>query len=107
MGGITSIYSDAQAVAAQASASAGAVGTYALLGETSTTRTTAGGTQSGSSLQFAGAFSNSSFSSDWVGSTQVGLVGAGGSPSGTWRCMGQSRSSGLTNYGSTMWLRIA
>ena len=60
-------------LAATAGASAGAVGTYAFLGNTSTTTSyAAGSTRSGSGLRY----------------TSSETTGYSGTPSGTWRCKG-------------------
>ena len=82
----------------------GAVGTYAWLGETTTTATAAGGTRAGSGLRYAGNASTASYTNDLVG---VSGVGNGGTPSGTWRAMGRSYGAATPYYGATLWLRIA
>lgn len=100
-------------LAATAGASVGAVGTYAFLGANSTTDYSAGGTTSGSNLRYAGLGGNSS---TWTnnlmpalslcGSIYVG-TGNGGTPSGTWRCMGRAGYGGFGMSGATLWLRIS
>lgn len=69
--------------------SVGAVGTYALLRKTAGSTTNPGGTASGANLEYAGALGDTS----------------GTSPSGTWRCMGYSPSTG--DASTTIWLRIS
>jgi hypothetical protein len=101
-----------QVLTATAGASVGAVGTYALLGETSITSTSPGNTRAGSNLRYAG-FSRSNNS--WTSSEFRGVVVQGGSstPSGTWRAMGYSASRNANDpydpagYGATVWLRIS
>ena len=88
---------------ATASATAGAVGTYATLSRPSSTSgtDTPGATLAGSSLRYAGANSYST-------SGTIAMI-SGTTPSGTWRCMGYSvASSGCVIYaGATLWLRIS
>ena len=91
-------------------ADAGAVGTYAFLGETSgTTGTTFGGTRAGSALRPAGIRAPSSFANTGPGFT--GHSGQDTALSGTWRCMGVSRSvvtgAESNDFGATLWLRIS
>lgn len=93
---------------ATAGASVGAVGTYAFLGEASTTSTAAGGTQSGSNLRYVGVGANAAWSNTVVGAGQFG--GNGGTPAGTWRCMGRSLyivGCFINFYPATLWLRIS
>jgi hypothetical protein len=87
-----------QVLTATAGASAGAVGTYSLLQGTTligqlTTRTATGATIAGSSLRYS--------------STQI--PSGGGTPSGTWRCMGIERNNNSENTSQviTLWLRIS
>lgn len=88
-----------------AGASLGANGTYAWLGETTTSDTAAGATRAGSNLRYAGYSANVSHTND---STAIGTgAGNGGTPAGTWRAMGRSYGSGATRYGATLWLRIS
>ena len=82
----------------------GAVGTYAWLGETTTTDTAAGATRAGSTLRYAGNYA-SSYSTDTTGGGTVG-VGNGGTPSGTWKAMGRAFSN-TSFYPATLWLRIS
>jgi hypothetical protein len=94
-------------LAATAGASVGAVGTYAWLGETTTTLTNAGGTRAGSGLRYAGISGAFSATSD-VQFAQS--TGNGGTPAGTWRCMGRSYNlqiNGNDGFGYTLWLRIS
>lgn len=73
-------------------ASAGALGTYAFLRHINKTiNLTTGSTVSGSSLSY----------------TNAGSGAVGGSPSGTWRCMGRIISSSEDNANTTLFLRIA
>lgn len=83
----------------------GAIGTYAWLGDTSTTSTAAGGTRAGSNLRYAGISATTSFTNDATVSSSH--VGNGGTPSGTWRCMGRSSNVTGSNYPATLWLRIS
>ena len=91
-------------VDALASVPVGSVGSYAFLGETSTTSTVPGGTRAGSALRYAGVSSNVSWSN-----TSLSIAGAGSTTAltGTWRCMGISSNSSGSNYPATLWLRIA
>lgn len=93
-----------QVLSATAGASVGAVGTYAFLGETTTTTTSAGGTRDGSNLRYAGIYGSPGYFS----STEVNTIsgsGNGGTPAGTWRAMGRIYSSG--SAGASIWLRIS
>jgi Tfp pilus assembly protein PilV len=87
---------------ATAGASAGAVGTYALLWDsTSTSGRLPGVTLAGSSLQYAATS---------IGGTVAGNSGT--SPAGTWRLMGASGwSNGSASSGvgtrTSVWLRIS
>lgn len=100
----------AQVLTATAGASAGAVGTYAFLGETSLTNTAVGGTRAGSALRYVAVQGNPY---PWQSAGASGLArytAFGSAPAGTWRCMGQSTSStaGCTeHYPATLWLRIS
>lgn len=102
----------AQVLTATAGASVGAVGTYALLGETSITTTSPGNTRAGSGLRYAGFGKNST---GWQNGDRRGTTMYGGSsaPSGTWRAMGYGVSLGANDpydpaaYGATLWLRIS
>jgi len=76
---------------ATSGASVGAVGTYALLLNLSASPFAAGNTTTGSNLSYTSADGS----------------GGGGSPSGTWRCMGTSAASGGANASTTLWLRIS
>lgn len=73
-----------------AAASVGDVGTYALLGRTTSTAMSPGATVAGSSLRYVSAQSN-------AGDTPT-------APSGTWRCMGYHNAS---TYAGTVFLRIS
>jgi hypothetical protein len=93
----------AEVLTATAGASAGAVGTYALLVSSglinaSTTRTATGATIAGSSLRYSAVMNSSSINTT-----------GGGTPSGTWRCMGIERNSDGSNNNTvlTLWLRIS
>lgn len=88
----------AQVLSATAGASVGAVGTYALLYDTTGGGLAAGGTRAGSALRYA----NVSGGADGTGSS--------GTPSGTWRLMGYTVFSCCTpqrEYRTTVWLRIS
>jgi hypothetical protein len=87
-----------QVLTATAGASAGAVGTYAWLGEfglggTSTWRAV-GSTVAGSSLKYTNG------SADAAGSSNL-------APAGTWRIMGDMNSSTQTVNKVSLWLRIS
>jgi hypothetical protein len=92
-----------QVLTATAGASVGAVGTYAFLGETTTTTTAAGATRAGSSLRYAGIRSADTFGGDTCAGSFTG-IGNGGTPSGTWRAMGRALNGG---YPATLWLRVS
>lgn len=94
-----------QVLNATASASVGAVGTYAMLVKIGTRGTNpgaigAGGTVAGSLMGYAGAHISSP--------NQYS-----GSPAGTWRCMGFANIGSYSDYGTvyyrlaTLYLRIA
>lgn len=90
---------------ATASASLGAVGSYAfLLQATGTVGLAAGSTLAGSSLRYVG--------SPGLSNTQGG-GSSSGTPSGTWRAMGYPTATqfnvygGFAVYGATLWLRIS
>lgn len=86
-----------QVLTATAGASAGAVGAYSFLVTSSAVST--GNTIAGSNTRYANANSN------YAG----GFNNVGGTPSGTWRCMGSSHGSGpYGNYFySCLFLRIS
>ena len=87
------VVSTSTVLSATAGASLGAVGTYAFLGGGSTNTTyVAGSTYAGSGLRYAGA-SKSTFS--FNSTAYRGLVSGGtvgGTPSGTWRAMGNAQA---------------
>lgn len=74
--------------------SVGAVGTYAMLRNNSSTLNTQGSTLSGSNLMYSPA---------------RGWGTVSGSPSGTWMCMGRAGGSGynISEERVTIWLRIS
>ena len=78
-------------------ATAGAVGTYALLWRVdATTANSFGDTLAGSNLRAANTYANGSYSNFGYGSSSM---------SGTWRCMGQTGIyNGSTAYSSTIWM---
>ena len=78
-------------------ATAGAVGTYALLWRTDSGSGYAfGGTLAGSNLKPANTYHNGGYSNFGYGSTSV---------SGTWRCMGETGVyNGGTAYNATIWM---
>lgn len=86
-----------------AGASAGAVGTYAFLRDTSAgTTTTFGNTQAGSGLAPAGMLA--------FGTNQNVRIQTNGSVSGTWRCMGYSYTEPCCvgqARSATVWIRIS
>jgi hypothetical protein len=83
-------------LAAEAGATAGAVGTYAFLRLAGGTNLNAGATQAAASLTYAGITSDSG----GTGVTQSGAV------SGTWRLMGYMQRTCATSVAS-LWLRIS
>lgn len=93
-----------QVLSATAGASAGAVGTYAFLGALSAFSVTVGTNYAGSSFVFAGFMISGQ---DWNGSANEATYGnfGGGSPSGTWKAMGQNSSA--SNSKGTLFLRVA
>ena len=111
--------STADVLNATAGAAAGDVGTYAFLGDTTANVTvTVGTTRAGSSLRYAGVGINSQNWPTWAnlstsGSSLATPRTAGGTPAGTWRCMGHHVSAQIslctTFYGApaTLWLRIS
>jgi hypothetical protein len=101
--GNTGAVTAAQIVAANASIVAGDVGSYGFLGAGSFTSYALNATASGASLRQAGVI-GASWS--FVGST-VSTGGSGGTPAGTWKCLGNSFSDGISQAGATLWVRIA
>lgn len=84
----------------------GGIGTYAFLGETTTTQTLPGATRAGSGLRYTGHYSNASHNNATVAlSSTVGAVVAPTAPSGTWMACGVSCGSGY--YGATLWKRVS
>lgn len=100
---------NATAIAAQAGAAVGAVGSYAFMGSSTTsTGTVAGGTKAGSALRYAGLRGVSGFGTNDVSVPSASFAGNGGTPSGTWRAMGRDASnSSEIVAGATLWLRIS
>ena len=86
----------AQILAALASANLGDVGTYAWLITVPDATVTEGSTVAGSSLRYAGVYTDGSGNSGWP---------TGAAPAGTWRAMGTT----LGGYGrtGTLFLRIS
>jgi hypothetical protein len=101
---VSSTPTTAQVLSATAGASAGAVGTYAFLGALSAFSVTVGTNYAGSSFVFAGFMISGQ---DWNGSANEATYGnfGGGSPSGTWKAMGQNSSA--SNSKGTLFLRVA
>ena len=98
-----------QVLSATAGATAGEVGTYAWLWDMGNTATNVNGTRAGSNFRYSGFSAGSTADTDRAGSPDT--RGAGGTPSGTWRCMGRS-AAGQDIYGNnlyplTLWLRIS
>ena len=92
--------------------SAGSVGSYAYLGSSNTTACSVGSTKAGSGLRYVGInMSGGDPAKNWGGSAGQNLNGTlnGGTPSGTWRCMGYDNSqyAGCCVYifGSTLYVR--
>ena len=82
-----------------AGADVGAVGTYAFLRPTVIATYAAGSTLAGSSLRYQAAPSSG-----------AATAMDGGTPGGTWRCMGHRQaadSGGSSAEASTLWLRIS
>jgi hypothetical protein len=94
----------AQVLSATAGASVDAVGTYAFLGATSAFAVINGTNYAGSSFVFAGLRLSSVTS--WA-SADVPVSGGfgGGTPSGTWKCMGQHNDAAQCS--GTLFLRVA
>jgi hypothetical protein len=93
----------AQVLTATAGATAGAVGTYSWLGNnTQNSGLTNNTNYAGSGLSFAGVNANGF----GPGTTVTGGGAAGGTASGTWKCMGHGGAA--VNYNSmTVFLRVA
>ncbi|AFM54660.1 putative phage tail fiber protein [Celeribacter phage P12053L] len=89
--------SSAQVGSATAGLSVGAVGTYAYLYYYPRTTTSPGTTRAGSDLRYANGYA-----------AHTGYTG-GGTPSGTWRCMGYifDQAGGTGTDTTTVWLRIS
>ena len=85
-------------LARNAGASVGAVGTYAFLRPNNSTAYGPGATLAGSNLRYSGAASNTTVSV---------TVSDGGTPAGTWRCMGNRAGIGEVAVIATLWLRIS
>ena len=89
----------------------GAVGTYAMLYDTSAAQLTAGNTRAGSVLRYSNALSDVN-EITWHGAAPTGTVAA---PSGMWRLMGTLGYANLlaTNYAyikgsqTSIWVRIS
>lgn len=94
---------------ATAGATAGAVGTYALLGVAANSSSNYGDTRAGSGLYPAGFRSETAFTASGF---SVSSAGQNSVRAGTWRCMGVlvSNASGFetpARFGATLWLRIS
>jgi hypothetical protein len=100
---ISSTPTTAQVLTATAGATAGAVGTYSWLGNnTQNSGLTNNTNYAGSGLSFAGVNANGF----GPGTTVTGGGAAGGTASGTWKCMGHGGAA--VNYNSmTVFLRVA
>ena len=89
----------------------GAVGTYAMLYDTSAAQLTAGNTRAGSALRYSSALSDVNETA-WYGAAPTGTVAA---PGGTWRLMGTLGYGKelATNYAyvkgsqTSIWVRIS
>ena len=88
-----------QVLSATANASVGAVGTYAMLVPTSAVVTSPGTTRAGSGLRYA----------DVTLDSNTAAYLSGGTPSGTWRCMGWTYTwnNDPAVSRATLWLRIS
>jgi hypothetical protein len=95
----------AQVLTATAGAAVGDVGTYAYLRPNNTTTYSAGNTLAGSSLRYQSSPSRN------LGGAFISSTTDGGTPSGTWRCMGNRQGSDSDGNPSsepaTLWLRIS
>ena len=93
----------AQVLSATAGATAGAVGTYAWLGQNTGSATiSTGSTYSGSSLRYAGSGMYS-----WATPNTSYSTSRGATPSGTWRAVGYCASGYSTVSPTTVFLRIS
>ena len=89
----------------------GAVGTYAMLHDTTAAQLTAGNTRAGSALRYSNAISDVNETA-WYGAAPTGTVAA---PAGTWRLMGTLGYAKelSTNYAyvkgtkTSIWVRIS
>lgn len=104
--------SAADVLSASAGIAANDIGSYAWLGDTSTTTTTFGNTRAGTNLTPAGVGKGGNWNSATVGGIQAS--GVNSARSGTWRCMGDSRTFNVgggcctVSYEpATLWLRIS
>jgi hypothetical protein len=96
-----------------ANISAGAVGSYAFLGVSSTSYTSLfGETRAGSHLHPAGINGISSWNTNtaYINSSYGG--GQNSARAGTWRCMGVTRSAASADdlpnaFGASLWVRIS
>ena len=94
-----------QVLTATAGASAGAVGTYALLGQVNNTGgITQGANYAGSSLRFFAWWSSNPFSNLALGSNQVG---GQGTPSGTWKAISSVPGQSCIPFGGGLFLRVS
>ena len=90
----------------------GAVGTYAFLGETTSTTTEVGATRAGSFLRYSGAVKTSAWNTSTSLASSQSMYGqsVNTAPAGTWRAMGYAKGGVLGEssvYPATLWLRIA
>jgi hypothetical protein len=98
-------------LARTAGASAGAVGTYAFLGEANSTSIAVGSTYAGSRLRYAGIMRSAvswatNDNNQDVRSRQHQVV----TPAGTWRCMGSAfggSADDITRFPASLFLRIS
>lgn len=95
-------------LAANAGATQGGIGTYAFLNYyTANSNLSAGSLIAGSSLRYSAIESpNPTASGTHVVEGSVYLA-CNGTPSGTWKCMGASKSDATSDYPSTLFLRVA
>jgi hypothetical protein len=97
-------------LARTALAEAGAVGTYAFLRPNNTTSYSQNTTLAGSNLRYSAAVTKDTVFGE--NQTMSLTVTDGGTPSGTWRCMGNRQATNNADYNSvgnvsTLWLRIS
>ena len=99
-------------VAALASVPVGSIGSYAFLGDTTSTTTAVGATRAGSFLRYSGAVKTSAWNTSTSIASSQTMTGqsVNTAPDGTWRAMGYAKGGVISDnsvYPATLWLRIA